>query len=342
MIEKVKDLRVDGGVDTAVVAALSSFLGARRREARAIDPRLGGLVDELEAAVTSGGKRLRPMLACWGHRAAGGTVGEEMVRAAAALELLHTFALIQDDVIDRSNTRRGRPASHVILAAAAETGDRDRFGNSAAILLGDLALIWSDRLFTESGFDGERLRAGLVVYQELRTEVTLGQYLDVLGSHSVALTEEDALRVNRYKTASYTVQRPIQVGMALAGAPAAALASVPAYAIPAGVAFQLRDDLLGAFGDPEETGKPSGDDLLERKPTWLWARTLRLVPEAAHVRDMDHLRELMVESGAVADAERKIDELAAQALAGLQGMTVEPGAAAELEALTRRLVWRAT
>ncbi len=328
------------GEAAGVVAALLAFLATRAREASAIDPRLGALTDELLGAVTSGGKRLRPLLACWGHRAAGGSVGPRMLRAAAALELLHTFALIQDDVIDLSPTRRGRAASHVRLAAEAEVGDGERFGASAAILLGDLALIWSDRLLQESGFEPKPLSRGLALYNEMRAEVTLGQYLDVLASHTATLTEAAALTVNEYKTASYTVQRPIQIGMALAGAGPALLDSVAAYAIPAGIAFQLRDDLLGALGDPDVTGKPSGTDLLERKPTWLWARTLRRRPEAAVVTDVARLRAMIEESGAAVDAEAEIERLAAEALAGLRAMPVPAAAAAELEAITRRLVWR--
>lgn len=335
-----RDLRET--VDAGVARVLEEFLARRREEAVAIHPRLGPAVDELLETVMSGGKRLRPLLACWGFRAAGGVVGEEMLRAAAALELLHTFALIQDDVIDRSQTRRGRPASHVVLAQQAETGDRARFGESAAILLGDLALIWSDRLLLESGFGGAPLEAGLAVYHQLRAEVTLGQYLDVLASHLVHLTEEEALRVNRYKTASYTVQRPIQLGMALAGASPRLLEAVPAYAIPAGIAFQLRDDLLGAFGDPQVTGKPSGLDLLERKPTWLWARTLRLRPEAARTADVARLRQLILESGAAEDAEAKIRELAQEAEVALAHLPVPEELVAELRQLTNLLIWRSS
>jgi geranylgeranyl diphosphate synthase type I len=325
----------------AISPVLGKFLDERREEAAAIDPRLGPLVEELRRAVFSGGKRLRPLFAVWGHRAASGEeVGEPMLRAAAALEMLHTFALIQDDVIDRSPTRRGGPASHVTLSARAETGDRERFGVSAAILLSDLALIWADRLLGESGFPPDRLRAGYRIYDELRAEVALGQYLDVLASHLERLTEEDALRVSRYKTATYTVQRPIQLGMALGGAPTELLDRVPAYAVPAGVAFQLRDDLLGAFGDPDATGKPSGQDLLERKPTWLLARTLRLRPEAADVRDVAGLRRAMLESGAVAEAESKIGALAGEALEAARRMPVPADRARELVELTERLVWR--
>ena len=321
---------------------LARFLDERRGEAAAIDERLGPLVDELRRAVFAGGKRLRPLFALWGHRAACGEVGEPVLRAAAALELLHTFALIQDDVIDRSPTRRGGPASHVTLSALAETGDRERFGASAAILLSDLALIWADRLLGESGFPPDRLRAGYRIYDELREEVALGQYLDVLASHMEMLTEGDALRVNRYKTATYTVQRPIQLGMALGGAPSELLDLVPAYAVPAGVAFQLRDDLLGAFGNPDATGKPSGEDLRERKPTWLLARTLRLRPEVAQIHDVESLRQAMRESGGVDEAEAKIRSLAQEAVAAARRMPIPAELVQELVELTELLVWRSS
>ena len=319
--------------------ALRDFLAERRSDALSIDPRLGPLVDELESAVSAGGKRLRPLLAAWGYRAGGMLLDDPMVRVGAALELLHTFALIQDDVIDGSSTRRGRPASHVVLAAAAEV-EPDRFGPHAAILLGDLALIWADQLLAASGFSRERLARSQRVYDLLRTEVTLGQYLDVLAAHSRRVTEAEALTVNRYKTASYTVERPMQLGLALAGAPDEVVEMVSRYAIPAGIAFQLRDDVLGAIGDPELTGKPSGQDLRERKPTWLWARTTHLCPEAERIRDVDRLRELMIESGALAEAEDKIRALADEALAAAHQLPVDEALVLELVDLTERLIWR--
>src|SRR5215472_442342 len=309
--------------------ALRAFLAARRSEATSIDGRLARLADELELAVAAGGKRLRPQLAAWGYRAGGADLDDPMVHAAAALELLHTFALIQDDVMDGSATRRGRAASHVSLAAQAEVAP-ERFGASAAILLGDLALIWADQLLASSGFAPERLARGLAVYHAMRTEVTLGQYLDVLAAHSRRVTEAEALTVNRYKTASYTVQRPIQLGLALAGAPERLVEAVGGYAIPAGIAFQLRDDVLGAFGDPDLTGKPSGEDLRERKPTWLWARTLRLCPDAERTADVGRLRDLMVESGALAEAEAKIAALVQEAIGAAHQLPVDERLVCEL------------
>jgi geranylgeranyl diphosphate synthase, type I len=319
--------------------ALREYLAERRPAAVAIDPRLGRLVDELDSAVCAGGKRLRPELLAWGYRAGGRDLDDAVVRAAAALELLHTFALIQDDVIDDSATRRGRPASHVNLAAEAQVAP-ERFGASAAILLGDLSLIWADQLLGDSGVPPERLCRGIKVYNQMRTEVTFGQYLDVLAAHSLRVTEEQALTVNHYKTASYTVQRPIQLGLALAGAPDELVRSVSGYAIPAGIAFQLRDDVLGAFGDPVMTGKPSGQDLLERKPTWLWACTLRLCPEVERTTDVARLRELVVASGALAEAEAKIEALFREARTAAEGLAVDPGLVCELLELTERLAWR--
>src|SRR5256886_3496078 len=301
--------------------ALSGFLAERRAHAVAIDDRLGRLLDELESALDAGGKRLRPQLAAWGYRAGGLEVDDAMVSAAAALELLHTFALIQDDVMDQSATRRGRPSAHVSLAGAAELAPK-RFGQSAAILLGDLALIWADQLLAGSGFPADRLARGLAVYNELRTEVTFGQYLDVLAGHSRRVTEEEALTVNHYKTASYTVQRPIQLGLALAGAPESLVEAISGYAVPAGIAFQLRDDVLGAFGDPAVIGKPSGQDLLERKPTWLWARTMTLCPEAEGVTDVARLRQLIVQSGALGEAEAEIQALTGEAMAAARNLRV--------------------
>ena len=326
-------------MDSDIDRVLEAFLAERRQEATTIDPRLGTLVDELQATVSSGGKRLRPRLVLWGYRAGGRRLDEPVLRAAAALELLHTFALIQDDVMDQSATRRGRPASHVTLATLA-SHEAARFGESAAILLGNLALIWADRLMLDSGFPAPRLEVALAVYNALRTEVTLGQYLDVLLAHGERPSEEEALRVDRYKTATYTVQRPIQLGLALAGAGAEAIEAVPAYAVPAGIAFQLRDDLLGALGDPERTGKPSGEDLLRRKPTWLWARTLRLAPDAAEETDLEALRLRVVDSGAAADAETKIHELVAEALAAAGRLPVAPELRDELVAMTEQMAAR--
>lgn len=317
-------------VSEQVGRVLRDFLAARRAEIAAIDPSLPVLADELEAVIGSGGKRIRPWLACWGYRATGRALDGPIVTAASSLELIHTFALLQDDVMDGSAMRRGRAATHVTM------------GSDAALLISDLALVWADQLLSEAGFAPDLLARAFTVLNALRSEVTLGQYLDLTGTPD----EERALEVNRLKTASYTVVRPIQLGMTLGGGGAELLQGVPAYGEPAGIAFQLRDDVLGAFGDESDTGKPSGDDLRHRKATWLWARALRQGGEPPHggaAADGDQVRRLrswMRESGAVAEAEALIGRLRAQALDALGRLPVEPALRDELARMTEELVRR--
>jgi geranylgeranyl diphosphate synthase type I len=317
-------------VSEQVGRVLRAFLAARRVEIAAIDPSLAVLADELEAVIGSGGKRIRPWLACWGYRATGRALDGPIVAAASSLELIHTFALLQDDVMDASAMRRGRAATHVTM------------GSDAALLISDLALVWADQMLCEAGFAPDLLARAFTVLNALRSEVTLGQYLDLTGTPD----EERALEVNRLKTASYTVVRPIQLGMTLGAGGEELLQGVPAYGEPAGIAFQLRDDVLGAFGDESDTGKPSGDDLRHRKATWLWARAVRQGGEPPHggaATDGDQVRRLrswMRESGAVAEAEALIGRLRAQALDTLGRLPVEPTLRDELARMTEELVSR--
>jgi geranylgeranyl diphosphate synthase type I len=308
-----------------VDAALDSFLAERTGDLARVDPSLTRLAHELRAMVFAGGKRVRPLLAVWGYTAAGREPDPAMATAAAALELVHCFALVQDDVMDGSTQRRGRPATHMVL------------GQNGALLASDLALIWADRMLLEAGFEGRALAGAFDIFNHLRVEVTLGQYLDLQAS----ALEDHALKVNLYKTASYTVLRPIQLGMALGGADQALIDSVPAYAEPAGIAFQLRDDLLGAFGNPDVTGKSDHEDLLRRKPTWLRAKALALDPLGdPDPTNLIAVRHWLLRSGAVAATEAKIHELRRRAIAALRKMPVERRLQAELEDLTTSFVER--
>jgi geranylgeranyl diphosphate synthase type I len=315
----MKDVRQ---LSEQVGSVLGGFLATRRAEVATIDTALPPLVDELLAVIESGGKRIRPWLACWGYRAAGRDVDGSMLAAAASLELVHTFALLQDDIMDGSATRRGRPATHVAM------------GPAAAILISDLALVWADQLLNDADLPADRMVEGMRVFNALRTEVTLGQYLDIAAPPD----EEHALKVNLYKTASYTVLRPIQLGMVLGGAHRGLVDAVPAYAEPAGIAFQLRDDVLGAFGDSAVTGKPAGDDLQGRKATWLWARALRLGGEPP--AGLEAMRDWVRGSGALADAEALITRLEREAREALRRMPVKPDLREELEQMTDAFVNR--
>ncbi|WP_460746913.1 polyprenyl synthetase family protein [Nocardiopsis oceani] len=331
-------------IRTDVDREISSFCAARREQLLEIGEELAPAMESLEVMV-SGGKRLRPTFAYWGWRGAGGADGDErMIRAAASLEFLQACALVHDDVIDNSDTRRGLPATHKRMAKLHAdqgwNGDSAGFGQGAAILIGDLCLAWSDEMYQNSGFSPETLQGGRPPFDAMRTEVMAGQYLDTLEQVRGTATREAALRVMRYKAAKYTVERPLHVGAALAGRHRELAGVYTDYGIPLGIAFQLRDDVLGVFGDPSTTGKPAGDDLREGKRTLVVAETLARTGTADAQRFQELLGDadlsvdsvewmcgLIESSGALAACESMITEYADQALAALD----RP----ELEAQTR-------
>jgi geranylgeranyl diphosphate synthase, type I len=294
-------------------------------------------LDPLVEAVSDlvrGGKRLRPAFCWWGYRGAGGADTEEALRAAASLEFLQACALIHDDVMDGSDTRRGMPSAHhrfaMLHRGAQWLGSPESFGMGAAILLGDLCLSWADEVLLTSGMPSAPLIAAKRVYDEMRTELMAGQYLDLLEQARGGGSVERAMAVVRYKSAKYTIERPLHMGARLAGADDAVLAAYSGYGLPLGEAFQLRDDVLGVFGDPAETGKPAGDDLREGKRTVLIATAMdRATPaQAAEIRkrlgdpglDADGvalLRDVIAETGALIHAEDLITALTDRALAAL-------------------------
>jgi geranylgeranyl diphosphate synthase, type I len=323
----IEDLRV------RVQKHLDAFLGAQVERLDDIDPDLAPLMEALTALV-AGGKRLRPAFCWWGWRGAGGADVEEAVVAAASLELLQACALIHDDVMDASDTRRGQPAAHRRFAAlhrgSTWLGASETFGVGGAILLGDLCLSWADEMLMESGLSAAALLAAKPWYDIMRTELMAGQYLDLLEQARGGGSVERALRVVRYKSAKYTVERPLHLGVALAGGSAGLLEACSAYGLPLGEAFQLRDDVLGVFGDPDETGKPAGDDLREGKRTVLVALALEAASPAQaalmrrHLGDpaltpegVDELREVITETRALARVEALIAGLTQEAMAAL-------------------------
>jgi len=319
-------------------AVIADELGRRRAEMVAIDPRLAALADLLVDFVSGGGKRLRPEFLWCGWRAADGAPDSEPVlTVGAALELIQACALIHDDVIDRSERRRGRPATHRAVAKqhadAGLSGDSEHFGVSAAVLLGDLALAWADDLYTTGAAELGAVRRSLPVWRAMRTEVLSGQLLDLVATAAVtgdpATQAADAMRVNRFKTAAYTVERPLQLGAELAGASPEAVTALRAYGADVGVAFQLRDDLLGVYGDPAVTGKPAGDDLLEGKRTLLLATARAALADDRQLlgeldagvgsadADPARLAEIIAGTGAPEVQESRIDDLVRTGLAAL-------------------------
>jgi geranylgeranyl diphosphate synthase type I len=329
---------------------LSEFL--RLQASSAADSRLPSTITRtLGDFLSAGGKRLRPTLCVLGYLAAGREcrdLDEGVVEVAASLEMFHAYALIHDDVMDGSDTRRGRPTVHRALASyyrglAARRGDRlraglaSRFGTAGAILLGDFALAWSDAMLNGSGLDSVRLAAVRRVVDAMRGEVMFGQWLDI---HTVGRPETDIaapLTVARYKTARYSFQRPMEVGATLAGADAGVMGSLEMFANPLGEAFQLRDDLLGVFGDPVVTGKPVGDDLRDGKRTVLLAiafsrvgteqrRVLRRLIGNRHLdlAGVQEVRSVLLATGAVAEVERLIEVRRARALAAVDASPIAP------------------
>ncbi|MFI0795535.1 polyprenyl synthetase family protein [Micromonospora rubida] len=328
------------GLRQRIDKALAEFLAGQRTWMTGVDDALVPVAEAIEAFVLGGGKRLRPAFAYWGFRGAGGGDSDQVVTALAALEFVQASALIHDDLMDRSDTRRGEPAVHRRFAArhrnAGWSGNADGFGDAAAILLGDLCLVWSDELLHSAGLDPRVVAQARPVFDEMRTEVTVGQYLDVLTQATGDTSVERAGKVARYKSAKYTVERPLLLGAALAGAAADIRAAYSAYGLPLGEAFQLRDDVLGVFGDPSQTGKPAGDDLREGKRTYLVAVTVEAADAAGRELllgrlgdpglDEDgvaRLRALITSTGALARTEERIATLTDTALAALAAVDLE-------------------
>ncbi|WP_405091934.1 polyprenyl synthetase family protein [Micromonospora sp. NBC_01392] len=332
---------------------LTAFLAAEVDSLTEIDAAMGGFAATARDCVLAGGKRVRPTFAYWGWR---GVVGGDaplgtVLPALSALELLHAFALVHDDVMDASDTRRGRPTAHRAAAArhraAGHTGDPDRYGEAVAVLIGDLCMVWADRLMAHATVPADRLLDVRRCYDQMRVETVAGQFLDVLGENDAASWSVDrALRVARYKTASYTVQRPLLFGACLGGADADGplIAAYTRYGLAVGEAFQLRDDLLGVYGDPATTGKPAGDDLRTGKPTALLmlARQLadpaqrRALDRAGTVtgdHEVSRLADVVRDTGAAAGVERMIAERVTEALAALDTAPIDETARTALTGL---------
>ena len=372
---------------------LGELLEKERTAWREANPALDEPLADLSDFVMRGGKRIRPAYCYWGWVMAGGDpASNRVLEVCCALELLHSFALIHDDVMDGSLTRRSAPSVWAQYLQrhrdARWRGEPRRFAEGVAVLLGDIAMVTADRTLGDVSVGARR------VWDQLRTELNMGQYLDVVGTAQGGVTATDAFSIVRYKTALYTIVRPLQLGAALAdyddlatgsaarvdlaAGSAAGAGSAPGLAagadsaaglaagadtgeglaadlcdhgLPLGVAFQLRDDLLGAFGDFNNTGKPVGDDLIEGKPTVLLAlaretasasqlETLSKVGLEASPSAIASIQQVLVDTGAVAATETEIDKLLAEALRGVDALPDVGGSRAALRKLAHYVVDR--
>lgn len=339
--------QVLGAVAAEVDAVLDAFLQGLRTRMVALDEALAPVADAVGALVAAGGKRLRPAFVWWGFQAAGGGDDPEVLKPAAAAELLHTFALIHDDIMDRSATRRGLPAVHTALAdhhrSAGLVGDPEWFGVGGGILAGDMVFVWADMLFEEARVPEAGKARARQVFADLRCEVMAGQYLDLRLAGLPRATDEDSLRVSLLKSGRYTVTRPLQMGAAMGQGSDQLDAALTTFGDAVGVAFQLRDDVLGLVGDPETTGKGALEDVREGKRTLLVLRARDLADDvqrkrledvlgdpAATLADVDDIREIVTETGALADVERRVAGLRAEAEQAIADLA-DPARSALLE-----------
>ncbi|MFD0362525.1 polyprenyl synthetase family protein [Nocardia sp. GCM10030253] len=347
-----------------VEAALTDFFRTRRPAVEPLGPVFVQAAEALELFVLRGGKRTRPAFAWTGWLGAGGDpTGPDaaaVLNACAALELVQACALIHDDIIDSSRTRRRFPTVHVDFEQRHRdrgwAGDSEHFGASVAILIGDLALAWADDMVHASGLDPAAIARFAPVWALMRTEVLGGQLLDINGEAGGDESVAAALRINRYKTAAYTVERPLHLGAAIADADPRLVEDYRTFGTDIGIAFQLRDDLLGVFGDPAVTGKPSGDDLREGKRTVLIAEALQRAdstdPAAATLLrtsigtdltadQVEHLRAVLTDLGAVDEVERRITDLTEQGLAAIESSSATQATKEQLRAMALAATRRA-
>lgn len=337
-----------------VEARLREFLVPEQARWARFDAELAEPIAHIGRLVLVGGKRLRPAFCYWGFVGAGGDPADPMVtNAGAAFELMHAFALFHDDVMDDAASRRGNPTTHTVFAERHReegwAGEARRFGEGVAILVGDLAFVYSDMMMAGAS------PAAWAIWNELRIELNIGQVLDIAGSVRNERSRHKAEQICRYKSGKYTIERPLHLGAVMA-APERADELLPAlsgYGLPLGDAFQMRDDVMGAFGDTAVTGKPVGGDLREGKPTPLMARAVEAATPAqaavlAHVGrgDLDdegvaRVQQAIVDSGALADLEATIERLAVQAVAAIEKAPITAEARQELVAMAAYVTNRA-
>ncbi len=313
---------------------------------QAIDPAIAAPLRALRHLVDAGGKRLRPAFCYWAFVGAGGDPDDpHIIDAGAAFELLHAFALVHDDVMDGSDTRRGARTTHIEFAREHRAGDwrgeARRYGEGVAILIGDLSHVYADMLLGDANAEAN------AVWHELRLELNVGQYLDLLATARADRDRLVAHRIARYKSGKYTIERPLHVGAALAGRLGNLRGPLSAYGGPLGEAFQLRDDVLGAFGDPAMTGKPVGQDLREGKPTPLLAAAVerasdgrislldRVGQPGLSEGEVVAIQQLLVDGGALDEIERLIERLTARAIDAIDAADITSRARDELVDLAR-------
>lgn len=322
---------------------LMSFLTTERDLWAEVDERAIVPIDALSDLIASGGKRIRPAFCITGYLAADGDPNAPgAVEAAAALEMLHVCALIHDDVMDASSQRRGMPTVHAKHSSLHDTrawqGESRRFGESVAVLAGDLALVYCEQMMAHA--------PSLVIpaWNKLRSELIIGQYMDVAAAAEFSVDPRLSRWIALAKSGHYTIHRPLVVGASMAGRSDLATA-FEAYGEAVGEAFQLRDDLLDAFGDSADTGKPTGLDFSQHKMTLLmgWAmqrdeRIHGLITEPGHTSD--EVRRHLLETGVPEDIEKHIADLIEQGCKAIADAPIDPMWRKELADMAMSVAYR--
>lgn len=337
-----------------VEVRLREFLEPEQARWAGFDSELSEPISHIGRLVLAGGKRLRPAFCYWGFVGSGGDPADPMViNAGAAFELMHAFALFHDDVMDDAASRRGNATTHAVFSDHHHdqkwAGEARRFGEGVAILVGDLAFVYSDMMMAGAS------PAAWAIWNELRIELNIGQMLDISGSVRNERRRHKAEQICRYKSGKYTIERPLHLGAVMA-APERAdslLPALSAYGLPLGDAFQMRDDVMGAFGDTAVTGKPVGGDLREGKPTPLMARAVEAAtPAQAEVLglvgrsnlsddEVARVQQAIVDTGALADLEATIERLAVEAVTAIEVAPISAQARSELVELAAYVTNRA-
>lgn len=339
-------------IGNPVAARIDALLSAEVDRWNSLDASLSEPLTALRSFVRAGGKRLRPAFCHWAFVGAGGDpLDPVIIDAGAALEMLHTFALVHDDVMDDSLVRRGADAVHVQFRKEHErsslTGEARRYGEAVAVLVGDMAFVYADKLMQSAS------HTAIDVFTELRVELNVGQYLDVSATARSDATLPMARKIAQFKSGKYTVERPLHLGAALAGRFEDLADGLSAYGIPVGEAFQLRDDILGAFGDAEVTGKPVGGDLREGKPTALLAvaRERATAADSKYLEshygrqnisddEVFELQRILVDTGARKYVEDSIDQLTEAGLAAVDALEITKESKEHLAALAEFMAGR--
>ncbi|MEN8252064.1 MAG: polyprenyl synthetase family protein [Patescibacteria group bacterium] len=323
----------------AIDAEIEKYLDRVIEEKAEVDVFAMNALSFFKKTILAGGKRIRPIMMCYGYRAAGGKDYEKILKTSVSIELIHAFLLMHDDIIDRDDFRHGQKTMHAHYRQYNKkflfNDEADHFGTSIAIILGDLVYALGNQVLFESKFDDVLIVRALNKLQGVVGLTCVGEMQDVHMEYSKNVSEEDVLKMYENKTARYTFEGPLHLGAMLAGADDGFCQELSKYAIPLGIAFQIRDDILGVFGDEKKTGKPVGSDIAEGKKTLLVIKAfenaskeqkkdlkLLLGNKDINEKDVEKFRQIMVETKALESVEAYMQELVSQAENSLEKISL--------------------